>query len=202
MMTEQQVKDALQQFVEGLTSDQMAQMVQNSRQDNFFMYAFIIFAFIMIAGMVAIVWIFIRKDTKKDIRQNEQYKTLIDSQAQQYKGLLDGYTKMIDQNATTNIEFRKTIADIGDVLRELTNTISKNEARSDAEEDKFELLFQRFDTIKAEVSKSNASLHQAFREHEINTTSSHSNVDKTLQTLVSEVKKNTDWCQTLNKHKK
>lgn len=198
-MNEQQAKDALQEFIKGLTSEQMADIVKNSNQDNFFMYVFIIFAFIMIVGMVAMVWIFIRKDAKKDVRQNEQYKNLLDNQATQYKGLLDGYTKMIDQNASTNSEFRKTIADIGDVLRELSNTISKGEAKSDAEYDKFELLFQRFDSMKSEISKSNASLHQAFREHEQNSNQAHANLDKSLQSVGLEIKRNTDWCQNLNK---
>lgn len=149
--------------------------------------------------MIAMVWIFIRKDTKKDIRQNEQYKTLLETQSQQYKGLLDGYTKMIDQNATSNVEFRKTIAEIGDVLRELTNTISRSEARNDAEEDKFELIFRRMDGLKAEISKSNASLHQAFREYNQSCNTAYASMDKSIQSLANEIKRNTDWCQMLNK---
>lgn len=198
-MNDQQAKDALQEFIRGLTSEEMLEIVRNANQNNFFMYVFIVFAFIMIVGMIVMVWIFIRKDTKKDIRQNEQYKTLLETQSQQYKGLLDGYTKMIDQNATSNVEFRKTIAEIGDVLRELTNTISRSEARNDAEEDKFELIFRRMDGLKAEISKSNASLHQAFREYNQSCNTAYASMDKSIQSLADEIKRNTDWCQMLNK---
>lgn len=190
-----QIKNSLQEFVKGLTSDQMADIVKNAGNDNFFMYAFIIFALVMITGMVTIVWIFMRRDTKKDIRQTEQYKNLLDAQSAQYKGLLEGYTRMIDQNATTSSEFRKTIADIGDVLRNLTNTISKTEALNDAKEDKFDLVLHRVDAIKEEISRSNGAMHQAFREHEKTNNDSHAVIDKSLQLCKDELKRNSDWCQ-------
>ena len=191
--------DALQTIGEGLTSEQMADIVKNASQNNFFMYAFIIFAFIMIVGMVSMVWIFIRKDTKKDQRQNEQYKDLLNSQSIQYKSLLDGYTKMIDQNAKTNSEFSETIADIGKVLRELSNTIIKSETKSDGELDKFGIMLQRFDSLKVEISKSNDALHQSFRDHEKNCIESHATIDKSLQAVSLDLKRNTEWCQNINK---
>lgn len=184
--TEQAITSA-NSFVKGLTSEQMANMVNNSNNDNFFMYAFIIFSFVMIVGMVSMVWIFIRKDNKKDIRQNEQYKDLLNSQSTQYKDLLQGYTKMIDQNAETNTEFRKTIADIGNVLRELTNTISRNEAMYNASDDKFSMLFKRLDNLSVE-----------FREHQKNNNDNQKSLEMVLQELCSDIKNTTEWCKNVN----
>lgn len=181
-----------------LTSDQMADIVKNATQNNFFMYAFIVFAFIMIVGIISIVSIFSKSAAKKDVKQSEQYKDLIDSQTQQYKNVLDGYTKMIDQNALTNTEFRKTIDGIGNVLRDLTKSIVKNEALSDAEDDKVDLMFKRMDNLKEEISRSNASLHQAFREHQAQTTDQFSNIDQHVVANTKEMENIRVFCKANN----
>jgi len=177
----------------------MADIVKNATQNNFFMYVFIIFAFIMIAGIITIVSIFSKSAAKKDIKQSEQYKDLIDSQTQQYKNVLDGYTNMIDQNSLTNTEFRKTIDGIGVVLRDLTNSIVKNEALSDAEEDKVNLMFKRMDSLKEEISRSNASLFQAFREHQAQTNDQFSTIDKHITANTMELENVRVFCKANNR---
>ena len=184
-----------------LTNEQIADIVKNADPDNFFMYAFIIFAFLMVVGMVSVVMFFIKKDTKKDLRQNEQYRDLLSVQNSQYRSLLDGYSMMIEQNTQINSEFTKTMSEIGLALRELTNAIARSEANQEAEDDKFELMMQRFDALKEEISRSNGAMHQAFREHENNTLSNSGNIEMAIEEIKNELKRNTDWCMNINKRK-
>lgn len=181
-----------------LTDPNLIDAIKNAPINNFFVYAFIVFAVVMIVGLVSVVWIFSRRDAKKDQRQNEQYKNLLNSQTEQYKQVLDGYKQMIDQNSKTNTEFRTTIDNIGVVLRELSNTIAKNEAQDNAKEDKFDIMLHRFDSMKEELSRSNGAIHQAFREHEQYNHQAHANLDKSIQKVTLELKRNVEWCKTVN----
>ena len=185
------MNNSLDTLANGLTSEVMADIVKNSQQSNFFMYVFIIFALIMVVGLITIVAIFLKKDSTKDTKQNEQYKNLIDSQSSQYKDLLSGYTKMIDQNSATNTEFRKTIADIGEVLRGLTTAITKNESQNTADNEKIDLMFQRIDSLSTEFK-----LHEQARSNKQN------KIDESLQLLIQEMKQTTDWCKVNSIKKK
>ena len=187
------MENSLNTIATGLTSEVMADIVKNAQSANFFMYVFIIFAFIMVVGLISIVAIFLKKDATKDTKQNEQYKTLIDSQGVQYTELLSGYTRMIDQSATTNTEFRKTIAEIGEVLRELTGAITKNESAVESDNNKFDLLFNQVE-----------SLSQEFKLHEKSRSEKQASIDESLNAIKTEMKQTVEWCKhnSIKKKKK
>ncbi len=144
---------------EGITGSEVTKMVQTSSTENLSIWALVVILLVFIAALVIIIKVFLNTSVKT----NEGLKVIIQQNAEQF-----------------NV-FRESLDKMSENFRVLSESMAKFQVLKGAEDDKYDILMNRFQELKNEISGSHNNLNSMFRSHEKNEHQLHSEVKQNIE---------------------
>ena len=168
--------DVVKGIGDGLTNSDVTQMVTNANQISLLIWAIVAIILVFSIALVVITKTFVSNSNKTN----------------------EGYKELMKQNADNITEFRKSVDNISEVLRTLSERVAVTDSYEEIENAKFQMMANRQELLKKEFSDSMTNFLDAIRQHERNSNSEFGKLSSNVKELTSEIKNLRLWCRDIN----